>query len=175
MYKSNVKLITTFIIFVVSFMFIQNIYANSSALFRKDEAADWKVVITSDTKDFKDTHKIKFETRNNPNIVNGKIAPGSIAVATSKIDLSTISEDIILKVKIDNTNNIPDCFKITSKLDGEDYELNTNKIISSEKSELLLTLELEWCNDNDEVDSLIGYSTDTIDVPFSVEVSRLQY
>ena len=175
MYKSNVKLITAFIIFVVSFMFIQNIYANSSALFRKDDAADWKVVITSDTKDFKDTHKIKFETINNPNIVNGKIAPGSKAVANSKIDLSKITEDVILKVKINNINNIPDCFKITAKLDGENYELNTNKIISSEKSEVLLTLELEWQNNDDGADSLIGYSADTIDVPFSVEVTRLQY
>lgn len=58
MSKSKAKLIAmTFIIFVISIFFINSNFATQ---INNEEVTDWKVSITSDTKDLKDTQEISF-------------------------------------------------------------------------------------------------------------------
>ena len=89
MYKSKVRKITiTFIIFLICLLFNNFNLAN---VFNNKEAKDLKVEISAFTNDFENTQMLKFEVEDNPNVVKGKMAPGSKAHANMKINLDFLN------------------------------------------------------------------------------------
>lgn len=173
MLKSKVKFITiTFLIFVISFAISQNNYGE----FLKDEVTNWKVVITSDTKELTDTQEIKFRVEENKNVVRGKLAPGLKAEANIEIDFSKVSGKVNMadvQVEIDDSN-LADCFKLNLKLDGNKYEQNSIKTIKVNENTKIqeLTLEIEWINGNDELDTFIGSNVSELRIPIKITVSQ---
>lgn len=180
MFKSKVKLITiAFMIFVISLLYVNNNYAKIGYS-DNDEITNWHVVITSDTKDLKDTKEISFKVQESPNVAKGKIAPGLKALATIEIDIRKTKVPVDIKAIVDDTE-LQDCFKLTAKLDGKKYELGTtetvelenNKEFTEENGKKLLTLEIEWSDNDSEMDTMIGSTIDKISLP--VEISVIQH
>lgn len=182
MFKSKAKIIAvTFIIFVVSILLVNNNYAKLSNLevLDNNEITDWKVTITNDTRDFKDTQKISFKAEDNPNVVAGKIAPGCKAVATIEIDLigTKVPAQIIL---LADESKLSKSIRLSAKIDGESYtigeakvmELENNSAFTEENEKRVITLELEWVNDdsNNKNDTTIGLKGETIEVPITINV-----
>ena len=167
MLKSKKKILgITFIIFVISFLFIKNLYAGNIS----DENTNWKVAITSDTKDLKDTQEISFKPENNPNVVDGRIAPGMKAKAEIEIDLSKINEKVEAIITVDKTT-LPQQFSLTAYIDGEKYTLG-EKVQLEGKSKRKVILELKW-NNYSESDEILGNTLEKISVPFTVTVNQI--
>ncbi len=177
MYGNKARLIAmTSIIFVISIFCINKNFAKSA---NSEEVTDWKVAITSDAKDLKDTQEITFKVQDNPNVAKGKIAPGCKAISTITIDLegTKVPVDILAKV---NTSNLKKVFKLTAKLDGEEYclgttqtiELQNNSSFTRENGKKILTLELEWKNGNNEEDTKIGIMGEKIKLPVEINVTQ---
>lgn len=182
MFKGKAQLIATaFIIFVVSLLFINNNYARYINVGKNDEITDWTVTITSDTKDLKDTQKINFKVEDNPDVVTGKIAPGLKAVANVAINLVGTKVPVDISAIIDDTT-LNNQFKLTTKLDGENYisettktiRLENNSAFTKENGNRILTLELEWINDDMENknDTILGIMAGTIKVPVTINVKQ---
>ena len=182
MFKSNAKLIVmAFIIFVISLLFINNNYAKYVNVEKNNEITDWKVTITSDTKELKDTQKISFKVKDNPNVVNGKIAPGLKAIATVQIDLIGTKVPVDICAIIDDTT-LNNTFKLTTKLDGENYtsgttktiELENNSVFTKENGNKIIILELEWINDdnNNKNDTILGIMGGEIEIPITINVKQ---
>lgn len=178
MYKSKTRLVVvTFIIFVISVLLMNNSFAKNSI--NNSEITDWKVVITNDTKDLKDTKEISFKIQDNPNVVAGKIAPGVKAVADIEVDLT----DTKVPVDIITTVDDSELFKglqLTAKIDNENYELGTTKTIELENKsgftqkngKKIITLELKWENNSNDLDTIIGTLGGSIKLPITVEVKQ---
>ena len=177
MSKSKAKLIAmTFIIFVISIFFINSNFATQ---INNEEVTDWKVSITGDTKDLKDTQEISFKAQDNSN-VEGRIAPGVKAVATIEVNLVETKYPVEVTLTADDSN-LYNSFKLTSKLNDEDYILGTTKIFelpkegsfTEENGNKIFKLELEWQNsDNNEIDTALGLEGGTISIPVSVNVKQ---
>ncbi len=176
MFKSKFqKFVIAFSIFVITLLFLSNInYANYFS-FENNDKTDWRVVITSDTKEISDKQEIKFKVEENKNVVNGKIAPGLKATSSIEIDIAKTKVPVDIKV-IADTSNLPNSFKLTSKLNGENYALGSNKTISPLNSKeftekdgkIILTLELEFVSS--EENTIIGTSVDKITLPITLNI-----
>lgn len=183
MYKSKAKLIAvTFIIFVIFISFMNNNFATNlyKENLNEDEITDWKVTITSDTKDLKDTQEMNFKVENNENVAKGRIAPGCKAIATIEISLVGTKVPVDIIVKVDDSN-LHDAFKLTTKLDKEVYtsgttktlKLENNKAFTVENGKRILTLELEWENkQNNITDTALGIIGGTVKVPVTINVTQ---
>ena len=143
MLKSKVKIVTaTLIIFVISLLWIQNNYAMNQ--WKKKDVESWKVVMTSDTKDLKDTQEIKFQVENNPYVVSGKIAPGMKATATIEIDLTKI-EGSVEFLAISNFKLWDSPFQLTAEMNGKKYELGTTILLEENRKpdfEMIMMLKI---------------------------------
>ena len=105
---------------------------------------------------------------------------GSKAIATIEIDLRETNTPIDFAVYIDD-NEITNPLKLSAKINGEEYEIGTNKVIepnngeyfSSKDGKNMLELELEWdySSGNDRLDTAIGIMAGTISVPVTINVS----
>lgn len=182
MFKWKAQLIaTTFIIFVVSLYLVNNYYLRYINIGKNDEITDWTVAIASDTKDLKDTQEINFKVEDNLNVVTGKIAPGLKAVANVTINLAGTRLPVDISAIIDD-KNLNNNFKLTTKLDGEKYISETEKTIriesnstfTKENGNRILTLELEWINDDMENgnDTILGVMAGTIKIPVTINVKQ---
>ncbi len=183
MFKSKAKMIAvTFIIFVVSILFFNSNYAKYSNLATLDnnETTDWKVTITNDTRDLKDTQEISFKVEDNPNVVARKIAPGCKAIATIEVDLIGTRVPVEIKTLADESA-LPKFMKLSAKIDGKSYTLGTTKVIelennsafTEENGRKVIKLELEWINnDNNNDDTIIGMSGKTIKIPITINVTQ---
>lgn len=180
MFKSKTKLVvTTFILFVIPLLFISNNYANYMLIGKDNEIADWKVTITSDTKDLEDTQKIDFKVEDNSNVVKGKLAPGLKATANVEIDLTGTKVPVDISATIDDTA-LNETFRLTAKLDGKDYKTGTIKTIqiennssfTKENGNKILALELEWINNDNKNDTILGMVGQTITVPVRINVRQ---
>ena len=173
MLKSKVKFITiTFLIFVISFAIAQNNYGKCL----EKEVTDWKIVVTSDTKELKDTQEIKFHVEENKHVVNGKMAPGLKAEASIEIDFSEVYQTMDMadiQVVIDDSN-LAKCFQLTMKLNEETYEPNTMKIVTLEENNTVqeLVLELEWLGKDDKLDTWIGSNLTELNMPITIYVEQ---
>lgn len=182
MFKSKTKfIVTTFILFVIPLLFISNNYASHMITGKNNEITDWKVTITSDTKDLEDTQKIEFRVEDNRDVVKGKIAPGLKAIANVEIDLTETKVPVDICAEIDDAT-LNDTFSLTAKLDGENYKSGTVKTIPIENNSAftpkngnkILTLELEWVNNdnNNANDTILGVRGETITVPVTIKVTQ---
>lgn len=184
MFKSRAKIIAvTFIIFVVSILLVNNNYAKYSNLSTLDnnETTDWKVTITNDTRNLKDTQEISFKVEDNPNVVAGKMAPGCKAVATIEVDLTGTKVPAQIMLLADESN-LSKAMKLSAKIDGEYYTIGSTKVIAlennttftEENGKKIITLELEWVNNdsNNKNDTKIGIRGETIKVPITINVSQ---
>ena len=170
MLKSKVKFITiTFLIFVVSFSIVQNNYGK----YFNEEITNWRVVITSDTKELKDTQEIKFKVEDNSNVVNGKIAPGLKDRAGLEIDFSDFVGMADIQLLIDDSSLL-ECFKLKVKLDGETYEPDSIRTIYLDGNNQIkkVFLEIEWLGNNNELDTSIGVNINELKIPITVNVSQ---
>ena len=168
MLKSKVNLFTiTLLIFVVLFIFTNKDFAKTN------ETTDWKVIITSDTKDLEKIQQINFKVEENEKVVNGKIAPGGKAIAKVEIDLSQALGNVDIQVLIDDSK-LANTFLLTTKLNNEIYHSNQIRKISNNRENQIqeLILELEWAGDNDEQDTIIGTTIDSINIPIKIVVSQ---
>lgn len=179
MCKSKAKLIAMiFMILIFSILFITNTFAG---LRNSIEESEWKIAITSDTKDLNDTREIKFKVEENDNVAKGKIAPGVKAVAKAEIDLTGTKVPVEIMVLVDTLNKYSG-MKLTAKLDGENYTIGTSKVIELENNSMftkengkkVLELELEWIGgeNNNQYDTEIGMYEDTIEFPITINVSQ---
>ena len=183
MFKRKARFfVFTFIIFVISFLFINNNYARffNMGNVNDNEITNWKVKITADTKELEDIQEISFRVEDNENVVNGKIAPGMKAVAQIEIDITGTKYPVDISATIDDSN-LYDCFKLVSKLDGEIYKSETINTIKSENSfftmengKRILILELEWKDNyyDTEFSTNIGENIETIKVPIRINVTQ---
>ena len=161
MSKSKAKLIAmTFSIFVISIFFINNNFATVAG---NEEITDWKVTITSDTKDLEDTQEISFKVQDNANVVSNKIAPGVKAIATIEVNVVGTKFPVEITLNADDAY-LNNSFKLTAKLDDEVYSLGTTKVFELQKGSAftesngkkIFKLELEWQNnDQSEVDTAL--------------------
>ena len=160
------KFAITLLIFMLSVSLLQINYAKSA------EDEDWEVIITSDTKEFNDTHEIKFEVEENPNVVKGVMAPGSKAHATFNIDLSKADGLVEFMADIDDSNN--NIFEISAKINDNPY--NLGEMVLLEKDVLnpvyTFTIELEWSQMDSSINTLIGTSVDSISFPIIINASQ---
>ena len=171
MYKSKAKLFAvTFILFVVSIFFMNNIFAS-------DETAEWKVTITNDTKELRETQEIIFKFEDNQSVVSGKFAPGVRAIATIEINLIGTKLPVDIMATIDDSK-LSEQFRLTVKLDDEIYMSNIVKTLNFEDGEgftekdgkRILTLELEWNDANS--DNIIGITANSIEIPVRIDVKQ---
>ena len=166
MLRSKIKIITVtfFLICIASFICIKTNYA------KYDEVSEWKVSITSDTKDLEEKHEIKFKVDENVNVVRGKIAPGLKASATIKVDLSKFKKDVDIRILAEQ-KELLDGFNLRFKLNGEIYNLNSIAEIKYDEINpiQIITLELEWLG-NDRIDTYIGSTIDVLKIPITVNV-----
>lgn len=165
MLNKKVKiLIFTFFIFVISLCLINKNYA------QYNENTDWKVELTSDTKEFSEIQQIKFKVQENENVVIGKIAPGLKGIASIDFNFISVYNDLELKVVIDDTN-LFDCFDLKIELDGVEYKsgeiLNISHSSSIERMNLILT----WIG-NDETDYIISSAIEEIEIPIYIEIMQ---
>lgn len=178
MLKSKTKLITIFcFIFIVLLMFINNDFAFND----DNKTEEWNVVITSDAKELKDTKEINFKVEENKNVAEGKIAPGCKATATIIVNLEDTKVPVDISLKVDDSF-IFNQFKLTTQIDEELYDLNASKFMhldkntsfNSENGRVVLKVNLEWIEDckNDDIDTFIGSSLDTIKVPIAIEIKQ---
>lgn len=167
---------TIFFTFVISFILINN----NLAFLKSNEVTDWKVVITNDTKDFKDTEEVHFKVDRNENVVDGKIAPGLKAKSEIEIDLTGTKYSVDIKAKIDDSN-IKFPFVLTTKLNGEEYipgneitiNLENSKVFTEKNGKIKLELELEWDESSDDkMDTFIGENLESIEIPIEIEVKQ---
>lgn len=168
MLKSKSYMFTiTFLIFVISLTAVQSNYAKTN------EISDWKVIITSDTKDLEETHEIKFKAEENPNVVKGKLAPGLKAHATVEVDLSQIKEDTDICLSMEN-KALLDTFRFTINFNGKLYESDTIVTVKCDASNpiQIFDLELEWVGDNDQINTFIGATMNEIQIPITIYVSQ---
>ena len=174
MYNSKARIIaTTFIIFVISLLFINSNYANNLKL-NNNELTDWKVAITSDTKELNDTRKISFKVQESKDVVDGKIAPGLKATATVEINLIGTRVPVDIKANVDDST-LPNGFKITMKLDGEEYingttkkfELAKGKEFTEKEGTKILLIELEWLE--------VGTQTQIEEIKLPVTINVMQH
>lgn len=179
MFKSKAKIIAvTFIIFVVSILLVNN---NNLAALDNSETTNWEVTITNDTKELKDTQEINFKVEDNPNVVAGKFAPSCKAIATIEVDLTGIKTPIEIKLLADESR-LSKSMKLSAKIDGESYtigmakviELEDNSAFTEENGKKVITLELEWANNenNNKNDTIIGMNCETIKVPITLNVAQ---
>lgn len=182
MFKDKTKLIViTFVLFVITLLFINYNYASYIMIKKNSEITDLKVRITSDTKEIEDTQKINFKVENSSNVANGKIAPGLRAIANVNIDLTGTKVPVEIFATIDDAS-LNDAFRLTAKLDGENYEFGTAKIIeidnnlafTKENANKILSLELEWVNNDNknESDTILGMMGGTITIPVRINVRQ---
>lgn len=184
MFKSKAKMIAvTFILFVVSILFINNNYSKYSKLVPLDsnETTNWKVTITNDTRNLEDTQEISFKVEDNPDVVAGKFAPGCKAIATIEVDLSGTKVPAEIKLMADESK-LPKSMKLSPKIDGESYTMGLTKVIelaknsefTKENGKKIITLELEWENNdiNDKDDTVIGMMGEKIKIPITINVEQ---
>ena len=177
------KVILTFAIFAIFVLFTTYSFAKYSK--RNDNnTSNWNVKITSDTKDLtlKKTQDIVFKVENNHNVVNGKIAPGSTAVAKIELDLTGTEYTVDFNLTIDKKYLDSIGFKMTATIDGESYNIGTTKILElvkgkafSEKNgkkEILLKLNWEDDYNNKENDTKIGNDCTEIKIPINITVNQ---
>ena len=166
MFKSKMKIgCITFILFVILFLSIKNLYAGNF----ESEDTNWKVTITSDTKDLEDTQEISFIPENNPNVVAGKMAPGMKATAEIEIDLTQVNETVETVVKVDESE-LPSQFELTAYIDGEKYELGEKVQLQGSTTKNVI-LELYW--KDSEQDEIFENTVEKISIPFMVTVSQV--
>ena len=122
-----------------------------------------------------------FEIEDNPNVAKGKIAPGSKGKSTIEVDITKTRFPVEIEALVDESN-LPKCFNLIAKLDGEEYEFGTIKTIelgnntefTLENGKRIFTFELEWVNDekNNELDTMIGRNLEEIRIPITIRVSQ---
>ena len=160
--KLNVFLTT----FVVILLFLTVLKYSYGKKIENDN--NWKVVITSDSKEINDTHEIKFKVNKSKDVVEGKIAPGLTATAEIDIDLTEFKDYVDIEIEIDDSK-LCKAFSLNAKLDGKN--LNSTKIekVKTGKVKKVL-LELVW-NENVE-NTKIGINIKSIEIPIKIRVSQ---
>ena len=175
MFKSKSKMLVVFTLMLTVFAcYFTGAFAST------DEDAGWKVKITSDgTKDLMEsTKEITFEVKDNPNVVKGKIAPGTTAVATAYVDLAGTEWPVEISTSIDSSNLNYENFELTTKIDGEELVSGEAKVIRPENNskfteqdgKIVITFELKW-NETDH-DTEIGIMGETIELPIKIKVEQ---
>ena len=169
--KSNAILAVTLILSLL--FFLQGIFNIFSFAIEDDE--EWNVKITADTKDgtSKETKEIKFEIQDNPYVAEGKLAPGSIA--TAKLNLDLTGNKYPVEFMLDIEEDIPSNFRLTAKINNEDYEIGKTRILNTREqnekcktngnNEIILTLEWIEENNMDNLDTLLGANGRNIILP----------
>lgn len=165
MQKNKAKVfVTTFIILFISLATLNYVYAKNNEI-----VDDWKVTITNDTKEIKDTHEIKFKVEKNKDVVPGKMAPGIKATAEIVINLEKVKGFVDIEVKIDDSK-LNKAFELNTKLDEK--TISTQKITKIESGSIRkIALELIW-NENNIEDTRIGTTVETIEMPIQIKVSQ---
>lgn len=165
MYKSIFKKIV--IAFIILFIFIEIVnYVHAT---NNEITNNWEVAITSDAKEIKDTHEIKFKVEENPYVIPGKIAPGIKASSEIEIDLRKISGFVDVEVNIDKSK-LNEVFKITAKLNGKTLPFEQKTRIAAGNKEKIV-LNLNWDSDN-KIDTLIANNVETIEIPVEVKIMQ---
>ena len=173
MLKSKLKIIAMFfIIFVISFLFINTNFAKND-----NEVTKWNVTITNDAKEIKDTQRINFIASENKDVVKGKIAPGMKATAVIKINLvgTKVPVDILFTCDGFEKN---ESFDLIGKIDEEvirpndpyTIELEKNEVFTNENGDKTLEIELQWNSITNQNDTVIGVEEDTITLPITITV-----
>ena len=167
------KLIFTSLLYATTLIFIIGIY--NSIVFAhngdKNESSDWNVRIINGTKDLNNEYaeEVLFEVQDNPNVVKGKMAPGSVAIANIEVDLSQNKYVVDFDMNAD-LSKLPNCFKLTAKIDGSEYTLGENKTFEAEAGVKSITLTLTW--ENGDNDTLVGFNIDQIRIPVMINVAQ---
>lgn len=163
-----------FITFVISIFFVGTNFATQ---INKNEITDWKVSITSDTKDIKNTQEISFEVEEDQNVVNGKIAPGGKATAEITIDVTGTNYLVDILAKVDDSELFEN-LKVTAELNKKKYKLGEkvtlnldNSSYTEENGKIVLKLVVEWENNN-KLDSSIGTTYNKLKIPVTIEVKQ---
>ena len=175
MLKGKSKLLVIF--FFIAILSI-SYYAN--ALADSNDNTGWNVRITSDgTKDLMEgTKDITFEVKDNPNVVKGKIAPGTTATALIDVNLEGTEYPVEISAFIDDSNLKYKNFELSAKIDGEKTSLNEAKVFEPENHKVftnldgkkVIELEITW-NESGE-DTNIGSIGETIDLPIKIKVEQ---
>ena len=162
MYKSKTRLIVlTIIILTIYTLSLGYVYAKNS------EVSDsWEVTITSDAKELREVHEIKFRVENNENVVSGKIAPGLKAISKIDVNLEKAKGKVDIKVSADESK-INNEFVLRALVDGRSYNFGDTITVDSGRN-IEICLELEW-QDFDINQDIID---EELKIPISVLVSQ---
>lgn len=175
MFKEKSKVLVIFaIILLASICYFSGVFAKTS------EDAGWKVRITSNgTKDLiESTEEVTFEVKNNPNIVKGKIAPGTTAIAAIDVDLEGTEWPVEISASIDEKDLKNSCFELKTKVDGKEVLADETLIINPENGRVftnndgkkVITFELKWIET--ELDSEFGIIGESFELPIKVKVEQ---
>lgn len=159
-------------VFVMSFIILFiSITALNYVCAKNNEVTDnFEVTITSDAKELNDTHKIKFEVEESPNVISNRLAPGMKATAEIEINLEKVEGFFDIDIRVDESK-LENVFILNAKLDEE--SVNSGKISKIRAGgKKLVKLELIW-NGNDIEDTTIGRDINSIEIP--VEIKVLQH
>ncbi len=127
MYKVKLgKVVLTLAFFVTVLVITLNVFALTS----EETVTNWSIKITDDTKDLtEEIQEIKFKVNENSNVVSGKFAPG--CVASSKFDLDLVGSNSPVEFTLSvNKSRLSKNINIYAKIDGKDYNLGDEIIIS---------------------------------------------
>lgn len=188
MFKNKAKNALMVIALFFTFIFLMTVsFAKALNNERENnniENDEWKISIAGEGKDLtvEDTQNITFKTQNNSNVVSGKIAPGSIAIANIEIDMTGTKVPVELKTIVDNQILSNTSLKLTMEIDGEEYFSGETKIIELENEKAFdetngkktITLKLIWENDDDnnQIDTTMGILGSKISIPVTINVEQ---
>ena len=127
MNKSKTRLVVTAIIISTIYtIFLGYVYAKNSEI-----SDNWGVTITSDAKELREIHEIKFKVEDNKNVVSGKIAPGVKAFSKIDVNLEGIRGKVDIKATADKSRIDNSEFMLRAFIDGESYELGDIKTVDA--------------------------------------------
>lgn len=194
MKKNKVKhLITICLILAIAIFMIAGTYSRYSTSGQgttNAQLAKWAVAITTDNGNTdltqEETQDITFVLDTNENVVNGKIAPGSSATAEVELDLTGTEVAVDFTATIDQSqiSNLAsyDKMTLTTKLGDKTLTSGVPQLINLENDSAftaangkkIVTLKLEWTNDNENNadDTTMGTAGGTLTIPVRFEAKQ---
>lgn len=174
--KKSVILVLTVITSLLFFLQCLNLQTYAK------ENEEWNVKVTTDTKDLasKETKEISFKVQENSNVAKGKLAPGCFAKATLYLDLTGTKYDV--DFILDTEKKLQNNFNLSATIDGKEYKLgdkisfmlNGRKEFDKEngKKEIIILLEWKTGELTDNLDTLIGSTEESLEIPISWEIKQ---
>ena len=191
MNKKTVKsMMVILMLLVVALYFIAGTYARYTSSVNataKVDIAKWAVAFKSGGATMTENMELTFALQNNTNVVSGKIAPASKAVATVEVDLTGTEVAVDFDADVDTTaiasvfgdsasdvNATVTVSGAASSADSATVNLIGDKAFTADNGKVTLTITLEWTNTeaNNAKHTETGTAGGTLTIPVTITAQQ---